>query len=110
MDMISHVIGHIPEEELKSLDEGVTIKHGQALIQYLDTDTYYVLEEYKVPDGYKMPERESDRYTLFKIEESDNGMSVETKIYNTENTSSRPSLYHKNPFTSPYPILWSNFI
>ena len=25
MDMISHVIGHIPEEELKSLDEGVTI-------------------------------------------------------------------------------------
>lgn len=71
--------------EENNLDEGVTIKHGQALIQYLDTDTYYVLEEYKVPDGYKMPERESDRYTLFKIEESDNGMSVETKIYNTEN-------------------------
>ena len=60
-----------------------TIKEGQALIQYLDTNTYYVIEEVEAPKGFALPKRESDRYTLFYIPEVDD-VSVETKIYNTE--------------------------
>ena len=60
-----------------------TIQEGQALIQYLDTDAYYVIEEVEVPTGYKLPEKESDRYTLFYIPKSEE-VSVETKVFNTE--------------------------
>ena len=68
---------------IASSDNNVTIKEGQALIQYLDTNTYYVLEEIEAPEGYKLPERESDRYTLFYIPENEE-VTKETKIYNTE--------------------------
>ena len=60
-----------------------TIQEGQALIQYLDTNTYYVIEEVEAPEGYSLPERESDRFTLFYIPESEE-VTEETKIYNTE--------------------------
>ena len=66
-----------------TFESATTIQEGQALIQYLDTNTYYVLEEVEAPKGYKLPERESDRYTLFYIPEVDD-VSIETKIYNTE--------------------------
>ena len=65
------------------IESSVTVKEGQALIQYLDSDSYYVIEEVEAPKGYKLPERESDRWTLFYIPKSED-VSVETKIYNTE--------------------------
>ena len=64
-------------------DNSVTIHEGEALIQYIDTGSYYVIEEVEAPEGYKLPERESDRYTLFYVSNDDNTPKI-TKIYNTE--------------------------
>ncbi len=64
-------------------ENSITIKEGQALIQYLDSDSYYVIEEVEAPAGYKLPDRESDRWTLFYVPESEE-VTKETKIYNTE--------------------------
>ena len=72
------------DSSIATSENNVTIREGQALIQYLDTNSYYVIEEVEAPKGYKLPERESDRYTLFYIPESEE-VSVETKVYNTEN-------------------------
>ncbi|MBR4351247.1 MAG: hypothetical protein IKP98_03400 [Bacilli bacterium] len=71
------------DSSIASSEGLITIKEGQALIQYLDTDTYYIIEEVEAPKGYKLPERESDRYTLFYVPASEE-VSVETKVYNTE--------------------------
>ena len=71
------------DSSIASSENIVTIKEGQALIQYLDTDAYYIIEEVEAPKGYKLPERESDRYTLFYVPASEE-VSIETKVYNTE--------------------------
>ena len=68
---------------IASTENNITIKEGQALIQYLDTDAYYVVEEVEAPAGYKLPERESDRFTVFYVPEGEE-VTKETKIYNTE--------------------------
>ena len=65
-------------------ENNITIREGQALIQYLDSDSYYVIEEVEAPEGYKLPDKESERYTLFHIDETEE-TSVITRIYNTEN-------------------------
>ena len=83
----SNIANTLVDEEYSSKPMGennVTVKEGQALIQYLDTNSYYVVEEVEAPEGYKLPERESDRFTIFRIKESED-TSVETRIYNTEN-------------------------
>ena len=65
-------------------ENNITIREGQALIQYLDSDSYYVIEEVEAPEGYKLPDKESERYTLFHIDETEE-TSVISRIYNTEN-------------------------
>ncbi len=83
----SNIANTLVDEEYSSKPMGennVTVKEGQALIQYLDTNSYYVVEEVEAPEGYKLPEKESDRFTIFRIKESED-TSVETRIYNTEN-------------------------
>jgi len=43
------------------------LKEGTAIIQYLEYDNYYVIEEVEAPKGYSLPEREDDRFTLIHI-------------------------------------------
>ncbi|MBR4830327.1 MAG: hypothetical protein IKZ96_00980 [Bacilli bacterium] len=71
------------DSSISSSENIVTIREGQALIQFLDTDAYYIVEEVEAPKGYKLPDRESDRYTLFYVPASEE-VTVETKVYNTE--------------------------
>lgn len=60
-------------------DKG-TIKSGELMIQYLDTESYYVIEEVKSPEGYSLPD---DPYTLVYLKESvqdvDTDVSIENK-------------------------------
>ena len=57
-----------------------TIKSGELMIQYLDTESYYVIEEVKAPEGYSLPD---DPYTLVYLKESiqdvDTDVSIENK-------------------------------
>ena len=43
------------------------LKEGTAIIQYLEYDNYYVIEEVEAPKGYSLPEKEDDRFTLIHI-------------------------------------------
>ena len=54
------------------------LKEGTALIQYLDYDTYYVIEEVEAPVGYSLPENDDNRFTLVHIGRN------ETKIVDTQ--------------------------
>ena len=54
------------------------LKEGTALIQYLEYDTYYIIEEIEAPTGYSLPEKDDDRFTLVHIKEN------ETEILDTQ--------------------------
>ena len=60
------------------------IKEGEALIQYLDYDSYYIIEEVKAPSGYKLSENIEDRYKLVYIPNIQGEETIEQKIINTE--------------------------
>ena len=46
------------------------LKEGTALIQYLEYDTYYIIEEVEAPNGYSLPENDDNRFTLVHIEKN----------------------------------------
>ena len=46
------------------------LKEGTALIQYLEYDTYYIIEEVEAPVGYSLPEKDDNRFTLVHIEKN----------------------------------------
>ena len=54
------------------------LKEGTAIIQYLEYDTYYIIEEVEAPKGYSLPENDDNRFTLVHIDKN------ETKILDTE--------------------------
>ena len=53
--------------EKSGTDVKSVLKEGTALIQYLEYDTYYVIEEVEAPKGYSLPEKDDNRYTLVHI-------------------------------------------
>ena len=54
------------------------LKEGTAIVQYLEYDTYYVIEEVEAPVGYSLPEKDDNRFTLVHIRAN------ETQIVDTE--------------------------
>ena len=80
-------------------DVSSVLKKGTAIIQYLDYDTYYVVEEVEVPKGYRLPENDDDRFTLVYLRKN------ETEIIDTgEALVNKPSaftFYKFDEFNSP---------
>ena len=52
-------------------DITAVLKEGTALIQYLDNDAYYVIEEVEAPTGYSLPEDDDNRFTLVHIKKNE---------------------------------------
>ena len=44
-----------------------SLKEGTAIIQYLEYDNYYVIEEVEAPKGHSLPSKEDDRFTIVHI-------------------------------------------
>jgi hypothetical protein len=64
------------------------LKEGTALIQYLEYDTYYVIEEVEAPVGYSLPENDDNRFTLVHIKKN------ETEIIDTRDALvNKPSAF-----------------
>ena len=59
-------------------NEKLNLQEGEALIQYLEYGKCYIIEEIKAPDGYSLPKKEEDRFTMVTIEEN------ETYAYDTK--------------------------
>lgn len=59
------------DESTKTEDgEKIELQEGEALIQYLEYDRCYIVEEIKAPKGYSLPKDEEDRYTMVTIEKN----------------------------------------
>lgn len=54
-------------ESLTNDNKKVQIKEGEALIQYLEYDHCYIIEETKAPKGYSLPKNDEDRFTMVTI-------------------------------------------
>ena len=62
----------ISGEDIRSV-----LTEGTALIEYLDYDTYYIIEEVEAPIGYSLPEEDDNRLTLVHINQN------ETQLFDT---------------------------
>ena len=75
------------------------LKEGTAIIQYLDYDAYYVVEEVETPKGYSLPVDDDDRFTLVYIRKN------ETEIIDTRealvNKPSAFTFYKFDEFNTP---------
>ena len=58
-------------------DITAVLKEGTALVQYLEYDTYYVIEEVEAPTGYSLQENDDNRFTIVHIKAN------ETEIIDT---------------------------
>ena len=47
------------------------IQEGEALIQYLEYNHCYIFEEVEAPEGYSLPAKEEDRWSMIEIKEND---------------------------------------
>ena len=54
-------------ESLTNDNKKVQIKEGEVLIQYLEYDHCYIIEETKAPKGYSLPKNDEDRFTMVTI-------------------------------------------
>lgn len=52
-------------------NEQITLQQGEALVQYLEYNHCYIIEEVKAPEGYSLPKNEEDRYTMITIEKNE---------------------------------------
>ncbi len=59
-------------------EQGI-IQAGELIIQYLETESYYVIEEVQAPEGYSLPE---DPYNIVYLKESVQDEDIELKIEN----------------------------
>jgi hypothetical protein len=75
------------------------LKPGTAIIQYLEYDTYYVIEEVEASKGYTLPENDDDRFTLVHLEK--NGNSIVDTEMNLVNKPSSFTFYKFDEFNSP---------
>ena len=85
--------------EKSGTDVTSVLKEGTALIQYLEYDTYYVIEEVEAPVGYSLPENDDNRFTLVHIGRN------ETKIVDTQdaliNKPSSFTFYKFDEYNNP---------
>ena len=84
---------------MSGTDVTSVLKEGTAIIQYLEYDTYYVVEEVETPKGYSLPVNDDDRFTLVYIRKN------ETEIIDTRealvNKPSAFTFYKFDEFNSP---------
>ncbi len=59
-------------------DSGI-IKSGELLVEYLETESWYVIEETKAPEGYSLPD---DPYVLVYLPESTEDKDIDVSIEN----------------------------
>ena len=61
------------DDESTSTEDGrkIELQEGEALIQYLEYDNCYIIEETKAPEGYSLPKNKEDRYTMITIKKND---------------------------------------
>ena len=52
-------------------NEKVELAEGEALVQYLEYNHCYIIEEVKAPKGYSLPTNKEDRFTMVTIEENE---------------------------------------
>ena len=67
------------------LKETLDINEGEAIIQYLEVDNYYIIEEVKAPEGHELAKGE-DRFKIVYLPESVEKVDVFTELVNTETT------------------------
>ena len=70
------------ENSLNQNKERVEIKEGEALIQYLEYNNYYVIEEVKAPNGYSLPKNSEDRFTIVHIVPESDVIDTEKQFIN----------------------------
>ena len=89
------------DDLIKTSENDITkvLGPGTALIQYLDYDAYYVIEEVEAPKGYSLPKKDDDRFTIVYIKQN------ETEIADTgEALVNKPSsftFYKFDEFNTP---------
>jgi hypothetical protein len=75
------------------------LREGTALVQYLEADTYYIIEEVEAPVGYSLPENDDNRFTLVHIKQN------ETKVFDTRdalvNKPSSFTFYKFDEYNNP---------
>lgn len=69
-----------------NLKETIEVKQGEAIIQYLEVDNYYIIEEVKAPDGYDLSKSKEDRFKIVYLPESVEKVDAFTELVNTETT------------------------
>ncbi len=68
----------IGEQELET-----SIQEGEAIVQYLDAESYYLIEEVSPKAGYELPNDE-DRFVLVYIPKTSGVTDASVELYNTE--------------------------
>ena len=65
-------------------DEGnkVNLQEGEALIQYLEYNHCYIIEETKAPKGYSLPKNDEDRFTMVTITEDPSIKTTKKELIN----------------------------
>ena len=58
-------------ELLNTEKESVELQQGEILVQYLEYNHCYIIEEVKAPKGYSLPKKDEDRFTMVTIEENE---------------------------------------
>ena len=51
--------------------DSIEIKEGEALIQYLEYNHCYIIEEIKAPEGHSLPKHAEDRFTMVTMKENE---------------------------------------
>jgi hypothetical protein len=75
------------------------LKPGTAIIQYLEYNTYYVIEEVEAPQGYSLPENDDDRFTIVHVRQNEDSI-VDTGM-SLVNKPSSFTFYKFDEFNSP---------
>ena len=52
-------------------NEKLELAEGTALVQYLEYDHCYIIEEVKAPKGYSLPKKDEDRFTMVTMRENE---------------------------------------
>ena len=75
------------------------LEPGTAIIQYLEYNTYYVIEEVEAPQGYSLPENDDDRFTIVHVRQNEDAI-VDTGM-SLVNKPSSFTFYKFDEFNSP---------
>ena len=70
------------DNSVNQYNEDVEIKEGEILIQYLDYDRCYIIEEVKAPTGYSLPENDEERFIKVAITRNDDVVDTFKELVN----------------------------